>query len=597
MALVGAVGAASMQVMKGPVRAMSEVTKRTIAENNMIASTKLAIISASAQTPTGDCDSDGFIEPIEPDDPLTGAYPPGGGYLPSTIGAALADPWSTRFGYCSWDHGTDVAKCGGTKPLLLAGGPVDNQYAIAVISAGPDHVFQTNCNAYVDTTPADDQPDVALITKGAGSDDIVLGYTYAEANNIGGGLWQLKDGDNSKATIGKDIEVRNAADTETIFGLDRATGMAEFMALKTDNIYAKSTPNGTIQVQDLFRLKGYANLAAPSGGGGGGGGSDNLGNHIATMNLKLFHTAGGAGISGSEADPQVGTLTNTKWCTTDGTDIDCTTNSPVGTLTNDKWCRSDGTQVICDQDAPGGGGVDRQTFTASGTWTKPTSGNFVKIECIGGGGGGSRVHNTYGNGGGGGGYNFTEILFIDAPASAAVTIGAGGAGCNTNNCSGVVGGNTTFGAILTAYGGGAGGASWTGGGGGGMKGAGSNSSSVGGAGYEGSNTASPDGVTRGGNGYFTDGYSSYPAGNSFYGGGGGGGANGNSSVYTRGGGSAYGGGGGGAVRYNNIQDGVGGSSGAGGNGGNALASGTAPGGGGGALGGAGAAGRCVVTTW
>ena len=35
-------------------------------------------------------------------------------------------------------------------------------------------------------------------------------------------------------------------------------------------------------------------------------------------------------LQGAETDPQVGTLTNTKWCTTDGTDIDCTTDAPAG---------------------------------------------------------------------------------------------------------------------------------------------------------------------------------------------------------------------------------------------------------------------------
>lgn len=33
----------------------------------------------------------------------------------------------------------------------------------------------------------------------------------------------------------------------------------------------------------------------------------------------------------TETDPQVGTLTNTKWCATDGTDIDCTQEPPAGT--------------------------------------------------------------------------------------------------------------------------------------------------------------------------------------------------------------------------------------------------------------------------
>lgn len=41
---VGVVGATSMTVMKGPVRGMHQVTQRTIAENNMIASSKLAVM-------------------------------------------------------------------------------------------------------------------------------------------------------------------------------------------------------------------------------------------------------------------------------------------------------------------------------------------------------------------------------------------------------------------------------------------------------------------------------------------------------------------------------------------------------------------------
>jgi hypothetical protein len=63
-----------------------------------------------------------------------------------------------------------------------------------------------------------------------------------------------------------------------------------------------------------------------------------------------------------ETDPQVGTLTSDKWCTTDGTDIDCTTDAPtftetdpqVGTLTSDKWCTTGtgGTDIDCTSDAP-----------------------------------------------------------------------------------------------------------------------------------------------------------------------------------------------------------------------------------------------------
>ncbi len=67
-----------------------------------------------------------------------------------------------------------------------------------------------------------------------------------------------------------------------------------------------------------------------------------------------------ASASGVESDPQVGTLTASKWCTTDGTSVNCTSNAPVttesdpkvGTLTASKWCTSDGSAVNCATNAP-----------------------------------------------------------------------------------------------------------------------------------------------------------------------------------------------------------------------------------------------------
>jgi hypothetical protein len=114
----------------------------------------------------------------------------------------------------------------------------------------------------------------------------------------------------------------------------------------------------------------------------------------------------------TEADPQVGTLENTKWCTSNGTLINCQTDAPggagdmtkavydadtdnivdnseavvfgginwtdnmvpdasinwtvqvplaetdpqVGSLTNTKWCTTDGSAVNCTTDAPSGSG-------------------------------------------------------------------------------------------------------------------------------------------------------------------------------------------------------------------------------------------------
>ena len=48
-------------VIRGPAVTTAEVSRRTIAENNLVASTRLAISAATnAQSNNGDCDSDGF---------------------------------------------------------------------------------------------------------------------------------------------------------------------------------------------------------------------------------------------------------------------------------------------------------------------------------------------------------------------------------------------------------------------------------------------------------------------------------------------------------------------------------------------------------
>lgn len=209
----------------------------------------------------------------------------------------------------------------------------------------------------------------------------------------------------------------------------------------------------------------------------------------------------------------------------------------------------------------GSSGVRFQwTFTASGTWTKPTDlpgDTPVYIQGWGAGGGGSS--NTGGGGGGGGAY-IDRIIRADALGpTVTATIGAGGA---TN----AAGGNTTFGAFLTAYGGGGGlnTATSQGGGGGGTNEAGT-------APFAGSPGAG--GYWGGGNGGAIE-ASGQNA--DLYGGGGG--AGGESPVTTpyAGGRSVFGGGGGGAGNA-----GLGGVSLYGGNGGNAGSAGQAPGGGGG----------------
>jgi hypothetical protein len=56
-----------------------------------------------------------------------------------------------------------------------------------------------------------------------------------------------------------------------------------------------------------------------------------------------------------------GTLTNGKWCSSNGLIVSCTENVPatdeVGAVTLNKWCIGDGSMVQCTQDAPSGSGL------------------------------------------------------------------------------------------------------------------------------------------------------------------------------------------------------------------------------------------------
>ncbi|HEU4838392.1 MAG TPA: LamG-like jellyroll fold domain-containing protein, partial [Micavibrio sp.] len=195
VAMVGAVGYGFNTVLRGPISAMSETTRRTVAESTLVTSSRLAIVGATTQqADSGDTDADGMIEPIPYKDAGVAPHPTGGGYLPDELHIpSTIDPWNTQYGYCAWDHGTSTASTG-----RLAGSTESNRYSIALISAGKDKKFDTSCVAYVDDN-------TQLIQLTPGSDDIVLAYTYAEANNLGNGLWKPKN--STTALMEKNMEV------------------------------------------------------------------------------------------------------------------------------------------------------------------------------------------------------------------------------------------------------------------------------------------------------------------------------------------------------------------------------------------------------
>ena len=174
IAAVGVLGVVTMNTIQGPVRTMSEVTQRTIADNDMIAATIL-ISETSLAAANADCDADGVIEPIPFQDAGVYSAPAGGGIIPMNIGAKRTDPWGNPYGYCVWDDGAVVYDdaCGGPDANRLAGGNTTTAPVIAIISSGPDRVFQTTCSDYIDE-------DTHTVARAPNSDDMMHVIPYGQ---------------------------------------------------------------------------------------------------------------------------------------------------------------------------------------------------------------------------------------------------------------------------------------------------------------------------------------------------------------------------------------------------------------------------------
>ncbi len=86
-----------------------------------------------------------------------------------------------------------------------------------------------------------------------------------------------------------------------------------------------------------------------------------------------------------------------------------------------------------------------QTFTSSGTWTRPSGITKVIMEVQGGGGGGSRNASAADRciGGAGGGYA-KKFLDVSTISTATITVGAAGTGGASSGDPGTVGGNSSW---------------------------------------------------------------------------------------------------------------------------------------------------------
>lgn len=124
-----------------------------------------------------------------------------------------------------------------------------------------------------------------------------------------------------------------------------------------------------------------------------------------------------------------------------------------------------------------------RVYSSSDTWTKPAGLREIIVVAVGAGGGGGSGRRgaagqsrSGGGGGGGGAIVWRRIGANELPGTVAVTIGAGGLGgpsvttANTNGSPGSIGGDSSFGDMAIAKGGGAGGGGSTGGDTGGING-------------------------------------------------------------------------------------------------------------------------------
>jgi hypothetical protein len=142
-----------------------------------------------------------------------------------------------------------------------------------------------------------------------------------------------------------------------------------------------------------------------------------------------------------------------------------TTKLKISGGTNGQVLSTDGSSNLSWVTA-GGVQIQTDTFTSTGTWTKPSWAKRVEVYLVGGGAGGSSgqraattVLRSGGAGGNGGAIAFGFFRASDLGATESVTIGAagtGGASVTTNDTNanvGTSGGRTLFGSHFQAPGG------------------------------------------------------------------------------------------------------------------------------------------------
>lgn len=136
------------------------------------ASALLTQAANALATDARDTDNDGFAEALEGNvsDPLEDNWK-----IPANSGAPKTDPWGKAIKYCPWDNGsinTSTGRLSGDNPAI------QSSIQFALISAGPDKVFQTSC---------------VQAKTGAQGDDGVRSMNVAQLNQGVGGTYFYGD--------------------------------------------------------------------------------------------------------------------------------------------------------------------------------------------------------------------------------------------------------------------------------------------------------------------------------------------------------------------------------------------------------------------
>lgn len=275
VALTGVLASVGMQTLTGPVTTITRVTQKNIADTQLLMDAKIIVNAAVAGTAGGDIDTDGLIEPAPYVPAGGGETPPAnGGFLPTTLGLSLTDPWGSKYGYCVWDHGSSnssMYRITGDNTASASTQPV-----IAVISSGPDKIYQTSCAAY--------SSGPISVAKAAGSDDLIFKFTYAEASANSNGLWTLNASDQTKA------ELKDSGGTARVT-IDRSTGIGDFLGVTTDTIVAKT---GNITLDGGLKLDTDTNVTACAAGDAGVVRYNSAAGKMEVCNGSVWKPAGGA---------------------------------------------------------------------------------------------------------------------------------------------------------------------------------------------------------------------------------------------------------------------------------------------------------------